>query len=225
MCSKSNVLYYYSLINKVIRFHNLYDTEHFIKFVWRLIMDRRQKKTKKAIFDAFAKLLSKKPYNQISVQEIIDKADIGRTTFYAHFETKDYLLKDLCEELFGHIIDTAMGLPHGQYHYSCGSETDSVFLHLIRHLQENDMNILGLLSSQNNEIFLRYFKDNLRRLIKIQYADTGKLNHSKLPEDYLINHISSSFVETIDWWISKDMEETPEQLAEYFLLTVEPILN
>ncbi len=188
-------------------------------------MDRRQKKTKNAIFQAFSELLAKKHYNQISVQEIIDKADIGRTTFYAHFETKDYLLKDLCEELFGHIIDTAMGLPHGHYHYSCGNETDSVFLHLIRHLQENDTNILGLLSSQNNEIFLRYFKENLKHLIKIQYADTGKLNNSKLPEEYLINHISSSFVETVDWWLSNNMKETPEQLTEYFLSVIEPVMN
>ena len=115
-------------------------------------MDRRQKKTREAIFKAFTELLAKKNYNQIAVQDIIDSANVGRTTFYARFETKDYLLKDLCEELFGHIIDTAMGLPHGHYHYSCGSSTDSVFLHLLRHLQENDRNILELLSSENNEI-------------------------------------------------------------------------
>ena len=125
-------------------------------------MDRRQKKTREAIFQAFTELLAEKHYNQISVQDIIDRADIGRTTFYAHFETKDYLLKDLCEELFGHIIDTAMGLPHRHYHHSSCSDTDSVFLHLLRHLQENDRNILELLSSQNNEIFLRYFKSNLK---------------------------------------------------------------
>lgn len=188
-------------------------------------MERRQKKTREAIFQAFTALLSQKNYNRISVQEIIDEADVGRTTFYAHFETKDYLLKDLCEELFGHIIDTAMGLPHGHYHYSCGSKTDSVFLHLLRHLQENDRNILELLSSQNNEIFLRYFKDNLKKLIQIQYADTGLLKYSALPEDYLINHISSSFVETANWWISRNMKETPEQIAEYFLSVIEPILT
>lgn len=116
-------------------------------------MDRRQRKTREAIFHAFTTLLSEKNYSQISVQEIIDAADIGRTTFYAHFETKDFLLKELCEELFNHIIDTAMGLPHGHYHYSCGSAADSVFLHLLRHLQENDHNILGLLSSEKMKFF------------------------------------------------------------------------
>lgn len=188
-------------------------------------MDRRQKKTREAIFTAFTTLLSQKNYNQISVQEIIDEADIGRTTFYAHFETKDYLLKDLCEELFGHIIDTAMGLPHGHYHYSCGSKTDSVFLHLLRHLQENDRNILELLSSQNNEIFLRYFKSNLKKLIVIQYAEKGLLKNSTLPEDYLVNHISASFVETVDWWISHQMKETPEEIADYFLAVIEPVVT
>lgn len=188
-------------------------------------MDRRQKKTRDAIFTAFTTLLSKKNYNQISVQDIIDEADIGRTTFYAHFETKDFLLKDLCEELFGHIIDTAMGLPHGHYHYSCGSKTDSVFLHLLRHLQENDRNILELLSSQNNEIFLRYFKSNLKKLIVIQYAEKGLLKNSTLPEDYLVNHISSSFVETVDWWISRQMKENPEEITDFFLAVIEPICS
>lgn len=188
-------------------------------------MDRRQKKSREAIFNAFTSLLSEKNYNQISVQEIIDTADVGRTTFYAHFETKDYLLKDLCEELFGHIIDTAMGLPHGHYHYSCGNATDSVFLHLIRHLQENDRNIIELLSSQNNEIFLRYFKENLKKLIITQYAEKGLLNNSKLPQDFLVNHISSSFVETVNWWVSGNMKQAPEQLAEMFLSVIEPILR
>lgn len=188
-------------------------------------MDRRQKKTREAIFAAFTSLLAEKSYHQISVQEIIDGADIGRTTFYAHFETKDYLLKDLCEELFGHIIDTAMGLPSGHYHCTCGSAEDSVFLHLLRHLQENDRNILELLSSENNELFLGYFKTNLKKLILSQYAEKGLLREKNLPEDYLVNHISATFVETVSWWLSGNRKESPEEMTEYFLTLIRPVIE
>ena len=70
-------------------------------------MDRRTRKTREAIFKAFTDLLSLKGFDGITVSEIIEKADVGRATFYAHFETKDFLLKELCEELFCHIFDQA----------------------------------------------------------------------------------------------------------------------
>ncbi len=54
-------------------------------------MDRRRRKSREAIFAAFSELLSKKNFSQITVGEIIEQADIGRATFYSHFETKDYL--------------------------------------------------------------------------------------------------------------------------------------
>ena len=101
-------------------------------------MDRRQKKTREAIFNAFTELLSKKNYNQITVREIIDKADIGRATFYAHFETKDFLLKELCEELFCHIFDATEESGDKHKHiFNCDAPS-SVILHLLQHLQKND---------------------------------------------------------------------------------------
>ena len=109
-------------------------------------MDRRQQKTKAAIFNAFRNLLEKKSFSHITVQEILDLANIGRSTFYAHFQTKDELLKYVCEELFGHIVSSAKEKSHLHGLYSEKETSQSIFCHLLYHLQENDSNILGPVS-------------------------------------------------------------------------------
>ena len=96
-------------------------------------MDRRQRKTREAIFKAYTELLSEKNASQITVGEIIERADVGRATFYAHFETKDYLQKELCEELFCHIFDSMAEIRNDHRHiFDCDAH-DSEFLHLFRH--------------------------------------------------------------------------------------------
>ncbi|BEU88857.1 TetR/AcrR family transcriptional regulator [Selenomonas sp. TAMA-11512] len=187
-------------------------------------MDRRQQKTRAAVFSAFSTLLSKKGYGKITVQDIIDTANIGRTTFYAHFETKDDLLKALCEELFGHIIDSALDCTHTHGLYSDGSAPESVFCHLLQHLEENDCNILGLLSCESNEIFLRYFKDNLKRLVQIQFIRRGGTANADIPQDFIINHISGSFVEMVLWWLQGHRKESPVELDRYFRTVIAPVL-
>ena len=187
-------------------------------------MDRRQQKTRESIFKAFSILLEKKSYNRITVQEILDTANIGRSTFYAHFETKDELLKAVCKELFGHIIDSAMDKSHTHGLYSNEKAPLSVFCHLLQHLRENDNNILGLLSCENNEIFLRYFKDSLNELIQTQFVNHNRKQNQDLPQDFLVNHISCSFVEMILWWLKNKQKQAPEELDRYFRAVIEPIL-
>lgn len=187
-------------------------------------MDRRQQKTREAIFKAFGTLLEHKSYHNITVQEIIDEANIGRSTFYAHFAAKDDLLKELCRELFGHIVSSAMDCTHTHGLYTDGSAPESVFCHLLQHLQENDNNILGLLSCEGNEIFLRYFKDSLNELIDTQYVKGNRRNSLSLPDDFLVNHISGSFVEMVLCWIRGNRKQDPEELDRCFRAVIEPVL-
>ena len=183
-------------------------------------MDRRQRKTRESIFKAFIELLSTKNFSQITVGEIIKQADVGRATFYAHFETKDFLLKELCEELFCHIFDAESNEPTDHRHIFDCDAPNSVFLHLFQHLQRNDNNILELLSCPNNELFLRYFKINLQLLIVSQLSLFETRKSEKLPDSLWVSHIASTFVETVKWWIDNGMEESPELITEYFHLSV-----
>lgn len=108
--------------------------------------------------------------------------------------------------------------------YSEKEAPQSVFCHLLQHLQENDNNILGLLSCESSEIFLRYFKDSLNELIKTQFIIHNHSNNQDLPQDFLVNHISGSFVEMVLWWLRDKQKHTPEELDNYFRAVIEPIL-
>ncbi|MBQ3135698.1 MAG: TetR/AcrR family transcriptional regulator [Oscillospiraceae bacterium] len=182
-------------------------------------MDRRQRKTRRAIFDAFTDLLSRKEFGQITVEEIIRRADVGRATFYAHFETKDFLLKELCQELFCHIIDAACGQEEHHHIFECDTPAP-VFLHLFSHLQKNDNHLLTLLSGENNELFLRYFKTELRRLAERQLPQFEAQKDPRLPRDFLVEHIAATFIETVRWWVKDGMRLPPETIVEYFYLAV-----
>ena len=183
-------------------------------------MDRRQRKTREAIFGSFTELLSKKDFGSITVGEIIEGADVGRATFYAHFETKDFLLKELCGELFCHIFDIENDTGHGHSHiFECEGSKD-VFLHLFSHLEKNDNNIMALLSSHNNELFLKYFRDGLDELVEKHLHLFSSERSNVLPRGYLKNHIVSTFVETVKWWIENGGRETPEKITEYFFAAV-----
>ena len=183
-------------------------------------MDRRQRKTRTAIFNAFTELLSNKDFNQITIGEIIEKADVGRATFYSHFETKDFLLKEFCEELFCHIFDAENDTNNEHKHIFECAGSESPFLHLFQHLQKNDNNILTLLSSQNNELFMRYFKNNLEILIESHLSLFDCSKKKDIPYSFWKNHIISTFVETIRWWIDNGMKESPELITEYFFMVV-----
>ena len=183
-------------------------------------MDRRQRKSREAIFRAFTEALSQKDFNQITVGEIIERADIGRATFYAHFETKDSLLKEFCRELFCHIFDTEHNSGCGHRHIFDCDGSDSVFLHLFQHLQNDDNHIISLLSSQNNELFLRYFRSELEVLMDQHLAMFEGRKSKDIPEVFWKNHIVSTFVETLKWWIQNGRKESPQVITEDFFAVV-----
>ena len=183
-------------------------------------MDRRQKKTRIAIFQAFTELLSEKSFAKMTVEEIINRADVGRATFYAHFETKEYLLKELSNELFCHLFDSLSPTPTNHQHIFSCEGTDSVFLHLIKHLKQNDNHILKLFSGQNSELFLGYFKANLYELVAANLSLFSHRKSEDLPEDLWISHIVTTFTQTLGWWMKNGMKESAERVEQYFFLLV-----
>ena len=187
-------------------------------------MDRRQQKTKAAIFSAFEALLARKNYNQITVQEIIDEANVGRTTFYAHFETKDTLLRELCTELFDHVFSDRPDAETGHNFALSQGDYRTVVTHMLYHLRENGRSMSRLLVGESSDVFLSYFRQYLDQRVVSSLVDGVSHDTLPVPETFLRSHISGSFVNMVQWWISGGMKESPEEMAAYFLAVTSPIL-
>lgn len=184
-------------------------------------MDRRQKKTREAIFRAFSSLLEKKRYEHITVQEIIDEADIGRSTFYAHFETKDDLLRSMCTDIFHHVFTEE--LPEEADHDDLlrSKSLELKLGHILYHLREHRTDLAGILSSESGERFMSYLREYLEDLF-LRYREVF---HSDVPSGYLLNHLVVSFAETVRWWITGNEHYTPEEVAGFYVAVIDSALH
>lgn len=149
---------------------------------------------KSGYFQRFQRPFIRKALLKITIQDIIDRANIGRSTFYAHFQAKDSLLKEMCGELFDHIIEGVMHDNMPSDTHTAPGVPDPVFCHLLQHIAANTNHLRDLLTSESSDIFLRFFKASLIRLIA-SYLLKDRTASSPVPEEFLLNHISGSFVE------------------------------
>ena len=187
-------------------------------------MDRRQQKTRAAIFDAFEHLLAQKKYSKITIKDIIDEANVGRTTFYEHFETKDALLSEMCGSLFHHIF-AAEDEPDSPHNFPLSQgDSRTVVTHILYHLREGSQSMLRLMSGESSETFLFYFRSYLYEMVLPFLMQGMEQKNQDIPESFLENHICGSFLNMVQWWIKGGMKESPEDLARYFLAVIEPIL-
>ncbi len=173
-------------------------------------MDRRQRRTRSLIFTAFSALLERKSYTSMTVQDIIDEADIGRSTFYAHFETKDELLKALCNDIFDHVFSAEI-MSEEHHDFSHHSSFRDRITHILYHLQEKQQSIRGLFNGECGEIFLRYLKEYLYQVFNEHITIKDDV-----PHDYALDLAVSSFAETVRWWLKGHSDYTPEQMTAYF---------
>lgn len=183
------------------------------------ILDRRQQKTRDAIFEAFTRLLAQKSYSRLTVQEIIDEANIGRSTFYAHFESKDELLREMCTDLFAHVFSGSLHSEKTHDFSLKSKDPEAMIAHILYHLRDNKKNILQILGSESGELFTGFFRQYLNQMLSRGLIET--LPVRDVPEDFLINHLSSSFIGMVQWWIANSLEQSPEQLAAWFIEVIQ----
>jgi AcrR family transcriptional regulator len=179
--------------------------------------DRRSERTRQLLNAALIELMLEQRYDEITVQDIIDRANIGRSTFYAHYLDKE----DLLVSGFTQVLDILRYDPqqHDEGEYQAPPSLVRFFQHVQSHHQLYKALVRGggidRLFKKSRQYMRRNIEQHLAALIPAGQAPAAPL---PLVADYLAGAILSM----LTWWLDNEMPYTPEQMDTLFQQLVRP---
>ncbi len=174
--------------------------------------DRRVQRTRRTLRDALIALILEKGYDQVTVQNIIDRADVGRSTFYAHFENKDKLLLSCFEDVREVLTEANTAHQKPEKH---SGEFSFNSLRIFQHADENRRIYRALVGRSSGDWFLkqmfRQHYDVCRKEIKISVK-----NEDSTLTDAAAHFFASSLTSLLTFWLDNNSPLTPEEIDELF---------
>jgi AcrR family transcriptional regulator len=170
--------------------------------------DRRVGRTRKALKEALTDLILEEGYEGVTVQDVIDRADVGRSTFYAHFVDKDDLLMAILADLEMPGLDTSTWKPD-----------DAAFgwtLALFRHFGSGKRLFKAVASSQSGALARR---ETTRRLEILAQAELSRLRAARRLDAFqletVVRFLVGTFVGFMDWWMREENEHLPAEQVDH----------
>jgi AcrR family transcriptional regulator len=171
--------------------------------------DRRSLRTRHLVTAAMMDLLREKRYDAITVQDLLDRAGIGRSTFYTHYFDKEDVLESMVEQIF-ESLRTPLSHSDGGQHLVPSLE-------LFRHVHQNYHTFLTLERGQAGGRVWDAGQTILSKTIEQALATiSAERGSHALPLTAVAQYLAGAFLTLLKWWLSAEMPATPEQMDQLF---------
>lgn len=179
-------------------------------------VDRRIQRTRQLLQDALIALILEKGYDKITVQNIIDRANVGRSTFYAHYLDKADLMESSVEQLRAELGQhMAEAGPDG------GKEAYLPSLALFRHTQKQHHLYKAMIGGQGIDIVVKAVGDALMSHAQAHFEQAEREGaRLTIPVPVMTTYLAGSLYALVTWWLDNDMPYSPEQMNEMFVQLV-----
>lgn len=164
--------------------------------------DRRILRTRNMLFDAFLDLMIEKGYETITVQDIIDRANVGRSTFYLHFTDKESLLMSSIDQLRVFLKEQSSNhapseIP-GQYQFGFS-------LAMLQHAQSHKRLYKAIVGKKGGASVLYHMQRMLSELIRDDIAVLLPYSSLLIPRETVIDFVVNTFMTLLTWWMDQNM--------------------
>lgn len=174
--------------------------------------DLRVKKTRRALREAFVRLILRKGYDDITIQDIADETETARVTFYRHYRDKEELLNDCLNVLYEELIArtervTPSGIQRGY----------SPVIVFYEHLQDQETLYRILFSSRGTQTVIERMRHHLAYHATQALQTYGDVSQFQVPIDILAHHAASAQIGLGIWWLDHDKPYPAVYMAQVSL--------
>jgi AcrR family transcriptional regulator len=170
--------------------------------------DRRKVRTRRMLREALIQLVLENGYEAVTIQDITDRADLRRATFYLHYRDKEELLLSALAETFDALTEQIEPLMKDD---AVGGKTQlETFLVVFRHVEENRDLYRIILGGQGAAPIARRIREYLADHVQ---QGLSSLKTEGVPLEVLANYIAGTELALITWWLEHERPYSAEQMA------------
>jgi len=180
-------------------------------------MDKRIQKTRRAIYDAFTTVLNNKPFNKITIEDILVESKVSRSTFYSHYKTKEELLNSILDDMIHHVFSHSLE-EEKTHDFSKTNIFDyhHFITHILYHLHDEKTLIQAILNSDCKDAFLNKLRVAVEP-ISNKVVKEEMVKNLDVPVHIQEKMITESFIILVNYWFVSNCVETPEKITSYFI--------
>ena len=186
------------------------------------VPDRRVQKTQRLLRDALVSLIREKNYDSIAVQEILDRANVGRSTFYTHFRNKDELLVSGIQDML-HPVRGVAAPPFAKPYERIVWFSLPVFEYHDRHRHGGE----GRMGRQGRAVLHEHLRKVLTELVAEELKrDLHRRGRAAglIPSDLLVRYVASTFILVLNWWVETGSRLRPAEVDQVYRALTLPTL-
>ncbi len=171
--------------------------------------DRRSQRTRQLVNSAMLELLSEKGYETITIQDILDRAGIGRSTFYSHYFDKEDVHASMMEQMLE-------GMAQQLSKRNAGREIIPS-LELFQHIYQDRPHFQAVAGSgPAGERLWEAMQAALSKIIKRSLTSASKDKSPAVPLPVMSSYLAGAFLNLLKWWVKEGMPYSPEEMDQIF---------
>jgi AcrR family transcriptional regulator len=196
--------------------------EEDVTLAGKRVQDRRIQKTQRLLHEALFSLIHEKSYDAIVVKEILDRANVGRSTFYTHFRNKDELLVSGIHDMLRSV--QSAGRP------SSATRDEKmlwfslpIFEYISHYRRAGEARIgtrgRGIIHEHLQHVLAELVAEDVRAALQRRREKVGQV-----PPDLFVQYVASTFILVLHWWVDSRSPLPPKEVNDVFRALVLPTM-